>query len=96
MPTCQNCQQTWTWFQSVKNMFRLKCPYCGTKQYQSANSKKKTSILSVVPIAIIFLVNVFSSLTLGTGTILLIVLLAAIFGSYPFWLQLANEEEFYP
>ena len=96
MPICQKCEHQWTWKESMKNMFRLICPNCGARQYQSTNSKKKTSILSIVPIFIIFIVNVFSSLTLGAGAILLIVLLAAIFGSYPFLLQLSNEEEFYP
>jgi len=96
MPICQKCEHKWTWKESMKSLFRLKCPNCEEKQFQSAKSKKKTSILSIVPISIIFLVNVFSSLSFGSGAILLIVFLGAMFGLYPFLLQLSNEEEFYP
>ncbi len=36
MPICQNCSKEWTWKQTIKTLFKLKCLHCGEKQYESA------------------------------------------------------------
>src|SRR5690625_7214214 len=62
MPICQNCKQPWTWLVTIKNMFRLKCPYCGEKQYQSARSKRIASFVNIGFLLIIFLFFILLSL----------------------------------
>ena len=83
------------WFVTMKNMFRLKCPYCGEKQYQSARSKKIASFVNIGFLLIIFSINIFLSLTIGTAIILFLVVLSFLFGTMPFYMELANEEEFW-
>src|SRR5699024_666146 len=95
MPICQNCKQSWTWLVTIKNMFRLKCPYCGEKQYQSARSKRIASFVNIGFLLIIFSINILLSLTVGIGFILLLIVFIFLFGTMPFYMELANEEEFW-
>lgn len=95
MPICENCKQEWTWLQTIKNMFRLTCPYCKTKQYQSARSKKKASYINALPIIGVFLANVLFSVTIGVSIVFLVLLLTVFIATIPFYMELANEEEFW-
>lgn len=95
MPICQNCKQPWTWLVTIKNMFRLKCPYCGEKQYQSARSKRIASFVNIGFLLIIFSINILLSLTVEIGFILLLIVFSFLFGTMPFYMELANEEEFW-
>lgn len=95
MPICQNCKEQWTWLATIKNMFRMKCPYCGEKQYQSARSKKIASFVNGIFLLIVFLINIFLSLSIGTVFLLFPVILSLLFGTIPFYLELASEEEFW-
>jgi len=91
MPTCQNCKREWTWKQTIRRMFYLKCPYCGKKQYESAASKKRTPFglvpLIVLPIGV--LLNFQWWLVAGSIGLLTVAILCI----YPYFLQLSNEEE---
>lgn len=96
MPICQNCGEQWTWSQTVKTIFKLKCPYCSKKQYESASSRWKGSILSVflllfilLPLNILF--NFSPAAALFFGFVIVVIMLAL----YPFFLTLSNEKESY-
>lgn len=41
MPTCHNCKSEWTWKQTVKSLFRLKCPYCGKNNMNQQHLEKE-------------------------------------------------------
>lgn len=94
MPTCKNCGEKWTWKQTIKTLFRLKCPYCGIKQYESASSRIRGSIFMLIPL-ILLPVNALLEITMSTAFILAVVLVFLIFGLYPFILKLSNEQEPY-
>ncbi|ASN05420.1 TIGR04104 family putative zinc finger protein [Virgibacillus necropolis] len=94
MPTCQNCGKKWTWKQTIKTIFRLKCPHCGKKQYESASSRVRSGVFMLIPL--IFLpINAWFGFTVGTAFVLAVVLCFIIFGLYPFILKLSNEQEPY-
>lgn len=95
MPICQHCKQKWTWLESMKKIFRMTCPYCGEKQYQSAQSKKIASFIYVIPMLIVFIMNSLFSLSIGVGLMFLLLILALFFSIIPFYLKLSNEEEFW-
>jgi len=76
-------------------MLRLICPYCGKKQFQSAHSKKIASYIHVIPLFIVFLVNLFFSLTIGIGITFLILLVTLFILTMPFYLELSDQEEFW-
>lgn len=94
MPVCQNCGKTWTWKQAMKAMFRMKCPNCKKKQYQSAASRNRGALFLMIPILMIP-INIWFDISIvvaiGLGAALGFIILSL----YPFILKLSNEEEPY-
>lgn len=94
MPTCQNCKNTWTWKQTIKTIFKFKCPNCGKKQYESAKSKKRSafvSFLPLIPLPILAFLNFPFPLQVSISII--VILSIAFLVIYPFIIELSNEEE---
>ncbi|WP_212921721.1 TIGR04104 family putative zinc finger protein [Ornithinibacillus bavariensis] len=93
MPTCKSCGTEWAWKQTVKKTFsNMKCPHCGEKQYLTARSRKKSSVVAfLAPLTLLFsfIVNFSSIVTI----ILLIGLSIVWFGLSPCIVELSNEEE---
>ena len=67
MPTCQKCGAEWLWTQTFKAMMRFRismvCPYCEEKQYESVSSKRKTMLIGMLPIPLIFIFPYISGMT---------------------------------
>lgn len=96
MPTCQSCQNQWSWKQTVKRSFivdaGMDCPYCNEKQYYSSRFKK---ISTIVPFSIIALLMT-ANLIFGPSYIVLIALIALIpllISIYPLFVEFSNEED---
>lgn len=95
MPTCQNCQEKWTWSQALRRSLQLgggmPCPYCGEKQYYSARMRRRSGFVSfIIPLVL------FGNLLFGPSIISVIVLLSLVpiyLLVIPFFMELANEEE---
>ncbi|MFB4166936.1 TIGR04104 family putative zinc finger protein [Virgibacillus sp. JSM 102003] len=94
MPVCHNCGRKWTWKQTIKTMFRLKCPHCGKKQYESASSRIRGSVFVLIPL-ILLPINAWFEFSIGTVLILAIIFAFIMIGLYPFIIKLSNEEEPY-
>lgn len=94
MPSCQNCGEKWAWKQTVKRLFRLKCPHCGEKQYESASSRTKGGVFLLIPLVMVPIIT-WLEISLGMALFLAIIFAIIIFGLYPFILKLSNEEEPY-
>ncbi|HWO75388.1 MAG TPA: TIGR04104 family putative zinc finger protein [Bacillus sp. (in: firmicutes)] len=96
MPTCQYCKSKWTWFDSLKNVmsFRKKmfCRYCGNYQYQSKSSRNKISLLVTLPVLLLPFSVVFNW-SISSVLLLHFVLIMAVFGILPFFLQLSKHDE---
>lgn len=92
MPICQNCKKEWTWKQTIKTLFRLKCPYCGRKQYESASSKKRGSLFGIIPVFVLP-INMFLDFPWWMVLVITIPLVVAIWSVYPYMIELSNEEE---
>ncbi len=92
MPICQSCNKKWTWIQTIKRMFRLKCPYCGSKQYESAPSRKKGSLF-ILFVLLPLPINILLDLSISMAFIIAIIVALIIFSLYPFVLKLSNKEE---
>lgn len=95
MPVCQNCGTEWTWKQTIKNLFRLKCPHSAAKQFISAKSRWKTNFLSILLIYPFHFLNIFLDLEWLALTIFFIASLAIYLIVHPFLLELSNEQEPY-
>ncbi|WP_344701775.1 TIGR04104 family putative zinc finger protein [Salinicoccus jeotgali] len=96
MPTCQNCGSKWSWKQTFKRSFILIggmiCPYCGEKQYLTAQMRKRSTLIMPIVIFLILLGNLFFGPSyIALFAILGVIPLAAII--YPFFVELSNEEE---
>ena len=95
MPTCQNCDNKWSWKQTFKKSFTLgtgmTCPFCGVKQYITPRSRKKSSLVAfIAPILLL------SNLFFGPSLLILFVLIGSIslfLGLYPFYIEISNKEE---
>ncbi|WP_438823900.1 TIGR04104 family putative zinc finger protein [Bacillus sp. JJ1566] len=95
MPTCQKCNETWSWKQTLNKSLTFKraliCPSCGEKQYISLRTRKRTA-------AIVFIAPFLSLLNsyFGSHLMLLFILLGYLtlfIVIYPFYLELSNKEE---
>ncbi|NIK12695.1 CXXC-20-CXXC protein [Alkalibacillus almallahensis] len=71
----------------------MNCPYCETKQYESASSRFRNGGLALLPLVLILPINVLFDFSVGTTIIIGIIITLAILGLYPFVLNLSNEEE---
>src|SRR5690625_1262694 len=96
MPICQNCDEKWTWMETVKKSFTLdhwmNCPHCGEKQYVSKSARVKGSIFLFLPIVSMFTV-IWLDISLQASLIIVLVFSIIIFSLYPLTLRLSNEEE---
>lgn len=93
MPTCANCHEEWTWTQTMKTLFRLKCPYCSQKQYETAASRQRSGMIGVVIPLLLLPVIIGFSLSISVAFILAVIVSGIIIAVYPFMLKLSNEEE---
>ncbi|SFB28429.1 cxxc_20_cxxc protein [Lentibacillus halodurans] len=99
MPTCQNCGKEWSWGETMKSMMRIRismeCPHCGERQYQSATSRTRSSMIGILPIPLVFIFPYISGMTVWIALILAIILSAVMVSIMPFFLKLASKEEPY-
>ncbi|WP_164669813.1 TIGR04104 family putative zinc finger protein [Virgibacillus doumboii] len=93
MPVCQNCGKGWTWKQDVKASFRMKCPHCDKKQYETTDSRRKGSMFAFLPLIIILPVNALFDYNWLVMLILIAISVSIIVITYPFILKLSNEQE---
>jgi len=92
MPTCQHCKKQWTYFQSIKNLLLLRCPYCKERNYARKFRKRDIAFGVILPIVILFILPLTSLSFIGRTSIVfgaIIVYLA----TYPIKLTLTKEEE---
>ena len=92
LPTCKHCGVTWTYKDSLKNMLRYKCPYCGQKNYVRTFRARDIAMGILSPAIFLFLLPLFE-LSFSQRTIFLFVILVIYFVTFPINLQLSKEEE---
>lgn len=97
MPTCENCNNKWSWKQTVKKTSTLNpakiCPYCEEKQYQTQKSRVKGAFFTgIVVFLMLFIPNTFDISLAGTIG-LLPILIAIILLIYPYLVKLSSTEE---
>src|SRR5699024_9941211 len=97
MPTCKNCNNKWSWKQTIKKTMTLypemSCPCCEEKQYQSKKSKTKVPFLSLI-ILLPLLIRAFFDVPGAVLLSLIPVLAIIIILIYPFLIELSSREEF--
>jgi len=94
MPICQCCDNKWSWKQTIKTIFKLKCPHCGNRQYESASSRLRSSVFMLFPL-VLLPINAWLDFSVGIVFILAVVLVLTIFAFYPFILKLSSDQEPY-
>src|SRR5690625_2859946 len=92
MPICQHCNKQWTYGESLKNLFFLKCPYCQERNYARKFRARDIAFGVAMPIIILFLLPL-TSLSFGWRTIIVLCALTVYIATYPIKLQLTKEEE---
>lgn len=96
MPTCQKCQQRWSWSQTVKKTFtldqKITCPQCGETQYFTHQSKLKSAslnALALLPLLVNLIFDLPGILILSLFPIMFVLILAL----HPFIVKLGNSRE---
>lgn len=96
MPVCKRCEKKWSWKQTIKYSVtlsvKMNCPHCGEVQYNTARSRKRSTIVGGILISTIMLCNIF----FGPSYIFLMMLISLIplwIIVFPFMMELSNEEE---
>lgn len=92
LPTCQHCKTQWTYGESLKNLFLLRCPHCGEKNY--ARKFRLRDILFGVgsPIFILFIFPLINVPFVWSTSVVLVALVIYI-ATYPINLKLTKDEE---
>ncbi|WP_188634358.1 TIGR04104 family putative zinc finger protein [Lentibacillus kapialis] len=97
MPTCENCNNKWSWKQTIKKTFTLDpamtCPYCGEKQYETQKSRMKNSALNFV-IPLLLLLNIFIDIPGFLLLSLFPVLFIVVMSLHPFFVKISSKEEY--
>ena len=97
MPTCQNCDQKWSWKQTLRKSFTLDtgmiCPYCEKKQYTTKSTRIRNFLITFIAMSVITFWSLFfgSSIALISLSVSFVPLVVIL---YPFWVELSNKEEF--
>jgi CXXC-20-CXXC protein len=83
-PTCSYCRKQWSYFSTLKNLFRPKmiCAYCGKENYYESTSKNSLVTLIVAPAIII--IGAFLNLPSGWLIGISLVLILTHFLLFPF------------
>jgi CXXC-20-CXXC protein len=95
MPACQNCGKKWMWKQTLKTLFRFRtaCPYCGKRQYLTAMSKMKSSMLGIIPIIVLPVINGLFHFSWWMVGVIMTPVLIVICIVYPYMIEVSNEDE---
>lgn len=97
MPTCAKCRYSWTWKETMSNIYtwdenrKMKCPSCREKQYISIRSRRKTSIVTLLLLVIILLSNLVFGPSYIAVTILFVLIPVQLL-SYPFFIRLTDKQ----
>jgi|SRR5690625_647786 len=96
MPICQQCQQKWTWLQTIKKTFtldqKITCPQCGDIQYFTHQSKLKSASLNAL-VLLPLLINLFFDLPGILILSLFPITFIIIMSLHPFIVKLSNKRE---
>lgn len=97
MPTCEKCNNQWSWKQTIKKTTTLNpamiCPYCGEKQFQTQKSKGKVAI--VTPIVLLpLIIQMFFDLPEAIILSLFPTLFILVIILYPFLVKLSSQEKY--
>ncbi|PID05515.1 MULTISPECIES: TIGR04104 family putative zinc finger protein [unclassified Sporosarcina] len=97
MPTCEKCNNQWSWKQTIKKTTTLNpamiCPYCGEKQFQTQKSKGKVAIVTPIvlfPLIIQMLFDLPEAIILSLFPTLFILVIIL----YPFLVKLSSQEKY--
>lgn len=97
MPHCENCNHQWSWGMALRNSFTLgegmECPECGKTQYLTKRSKTRMGIANLFPPPILLFSGMFFEIQVATVLALALVLFAAFMMTYPYMMELSDENE---
>ncbi|WP_227394640.1 TIGR04104 family putative zinc finger protein [Jeotgalibacillus aurantiacus] len=97
MPTCNTCGKRWTFTQSIKKALLYskgtKCFYCGTPQYLSTRSGKRTNLIYVIALLGVVLGRPLFDLAGFPYLMLAIPVIIIVMVIVPFSIELSNEKE---
>jgi CXXC-20-CXXC protein len=92
MPICKKCSKKWTWKQTIKTLFRFKCPHCRKRQYESASSRKRTGMICLIPL-IALPITTLLKLPWWMVGVFMLPIIVVIWIIYPFIIEISDEEE---
>jgi len=96
MPTCQHCNQKWTWKQTFKKSFTLDtamlCPYCGEKQFVTARARKRSALITMT-IPLLIFIPYFFDISIPAAISIYLAAGAGIMLIHPFFVELSSQEE---
>jgi len=92
LPTCQHCDTEWTYGESLKRLFTLRCPYCGEKNYARKFRLRDILFSVITPIIILFIFPLIN-VSFKWSTFSIIILTIIYLATYPINLKLTKTEE---
>jgi|SRR5699024_6188853 len=93
LPVCQHCHTRWTYIDTLKNLFRLRCSYCGEKNYFSRTFRWREPIFFLFIMGINFFLLPMLSISFGSKLMIILIILFLYLSTAPFGLKLTEKEE---
>ncbi|WP_249872253.1 TIGR04104 family putative zinc finger protein [Oceanobacillus saliphilus] len=83
-PTCGYCKKQWSYFATLKNLFRLKmnCPHCGKENYYESTRNK--GVLTLITAPAVIIVGAFLDFPSGWLIGIALILVLVHFLLFPF------------
>jgi len=95
LPVCKHCHTKWTYTDTLKNSFRLRCPYCKKKNFFSREFRWREPIFFLFIMVINFFLLPMLSISFWYKTSIILIILIAYIAMTPFGLKLTKHEEPY-
>lgn len=96
MPICQNCQQKWSWKETLEKSLTLRpwliCPHCQEKQYVTARTRRRALLLTLLA-PFLLVLNTLVEIPAPLFIIGLLGSLVLTVCLYPFVVELSNQAE---
>jgi len=91
LPICQHCGHRWSYMDTIRNIFRLRCPYCSEQNF-IRKMRIRDYVIIITSTILILIVFPLFQIPL-TGTIMFACLLVLVYiATYPFHLKLEKDE----
>ncbi|SRR5690625_3311370 len=93
LPTCQHCHQKWSYKETMKTLFLLRCPHCKKRNYPSRKFRWREPIFLLIVVIINFVLFPIMEMVFYWKMMFIFVILCSYLLVSPFGMIIRKEED---